>query len=139
MRTLLLVCTCTVLAARPAADAKQQVFDLFTKIATELSADSALAFVEAVDHDMPNFPDFQHDVTALTEQADVTNSIEVLSDSGDDAHRVEELDWFLEITGKSESRPVERRRAVVKFHLERRGKKWKIVGIDPLHFFAPPK
>ena len=31
------------------------------------------------------------------------------------------------------------RRAVVKFRLERRGKKWKIVAIDPLHFFAPPK
>jgi hypothetical protein len=34
---------------------------------------------------------------------------------------------------------VEQRREVVKFRLERKGKKWKIVSIDPLHFFGPPK
>ena len=34
---------------------------------------------------------------------------------------------------------MERRREVLKFRLERKGKKWKIVSIEPLHFFAPPK
>jgi hypothetical protein len=122
-----------------AADAQQQVFDLFSKIASALSDDDPAMFVEAVDPDMPHFQDFRRDVTALTDLADITNSIEVLSDTGDDTHRAEELDWFLEIVGKSDSRPVERRRDVVKFRLERKGKKWKIVSIDPLHFFAPPK
>jgi hypothetical protein len=91
---------------------------------------------------MPNFQDFRRDVVALTDLADLTNSIEVLSDTGDDTHRAEELDWFLEIVGKSDSHTVEHRREVVKFRLERKGgkgKKWKIVSIDPLHFFAPPK
>ena len=138
-RTFLLVLTGAILGARPAADPKQQVFDLFAKIASELSAGNALVFLEAVDHDMPHFEDFQNDVTALVEQSELTNSIEVYSDEGDDNHRAEELDWFIEIVGRSASRPLERRRAVVKFRLERRGKKWKIVGIDPLHFFAPPK
>ena len=115
-----------------AADPKQQVFDLFTKIAAELSADNPMVFLEAVDHDMPNFQEFETDLMALTSQADVANSLEVLSDEGDDTHRDEELDWFMQIVGKSESRPVEQRRAVVKFRLERRGKKWKIVAIDPL-------
>jgi hypothetical protein len=88
---------------------------------------------------MPNFQDFRRDVVALTDLADVTNSIEVLSDTGDDTHRAEELDWFLEIVGKSDPHPMERRREVLKFRLERKGKKWKIVSIEPLHFFAPPK
>jgi hypothetical protein len=125
--------------ARLGADAKQQVFDLFTKIAAELSADNPMVFLESVDHDMPHFQDFQKDLMALTDQADVANSLEVVSDEGDDTHRAEEYDWFMQIVGKSESRPVEQRRAVVKFRLERRGKKWKIVAIDPLDFFAPPK
>jgi hypothetical protein len=125
--------------ARLAGDAKQQIFDLFTRIASELSADNPLAFLEAVDHDMPHYLDFQNDLTALADQADITNSIEVLSDEGDEAYRSEELDWFMQIVGKSESHPVEQRRAVVRFRLERRGKKWKIVSIDPLRFFAPPK
>ena len=122
-----------------AADAQQQVFDLFSKIASALSDDDPAMFVEAVDPDMPHFQDFRRDVVALTDLADLTNSIEVLSDTGDDTHRAEELDWFLEIVGKSDSHTVERRRDVVKFRLERKGKKWRIVSIDPLHFFAPPK
>jgi hypothetical protein len=124
-----------------AADAQQQIFDLFSKIASALSDDDAAMFIEAVDPDMPQFQDFRRDVVALTDLADLTNSIEVLSDTGDDTHRAEELDWFLEIVGKSDPHPVERRREVVKFRLERKGKnkKWKIVSIDPLHFFAPPK
>jgi len=128
----------TVGTAR-AADGQQQVFDLFSKIASALSDDDPAMFIEAVDPDMPHFQDFRREVVALTDLADLTNSIEVLSDTGDDTHRAEELDWFLEIVGKSDPHPLERRREVVKFRLERKGKKWKIVSIDPLHFFAPPK
>ncbi len=125
--------------ARLTADAKQQVFDLFTKIASELSANNPMVFLESVDHDMPHFEELQKHLMALTDQADVANSLDGVSDEGDDTHRTEELDWFMQIVSKSESRPVEQRRAVVKFRLERRGKKWKIVAIDPLDFFAPPK
>ena len=124
------------------ADAPQQIFDLFAKIASALSDDDPAMFLEAVDPEMPNFQDFRRDLVALTDLASVTNSIEVLSDTGDETHRAEELDWFLEIVGNSDPHPVERRREVVKVRLERKGnkgKKWKIVSIDPLHFFAPPK
>jgi hypothetical protein len=122
-----------------AADAQQQVFDLFAKIAGALSDDNAAMFIEAVDPKMPDFADFRRDLAALTDLADLTNSIEILSDTGDETHRAEELDWFLEMVSKADPHPVERRRGVVKFRLERSGKKWKIVSIDPLHFFAPPK
>ena len=122
-----------------AADAQQQVFDLFSKIASALSDDDPAMFVEAVDSNMPNFQDFRRNLVALTDLADITNSIEVTSDTGDDSHRAEELDWFLEIVGKSDPHPVERRREIVKFRLERKAKKWKIVSLDPISFFAPPR
>lgn len=125
-----------------AADAQQQVFDLFSRIASALSDDDPVMFIEAVDPDMPHFDDLRRDVVALTDLATLTNSIEVLSDTGDDTHRTEELDWYLEMMGKADPHPVERRRDVVKFRLERKGdkgKKWKIVSIEPVHFFAPPK
>jgi hypothetical protein len=138
-RTFFLTMGASAAGAAFAADAQQQVFDLFSKIASALSDDDPAMFVEAVDPSMPNFQDFRRDVTALTDLADITNSIEILSDTGDDTHRAEELDWFLEIVGKSDPHPVERRRGVVKFRLERKGKKWKIVSIDPPRFFGPPK
>lgn len=122
-----------------AADAPQQVFDLFSKIASALSDDDPAMFVEAIDPAMPHAEDFRRDIVALTDLADLSNSLEVVSDAGDETHRTAEVDWFLEIVGKSESHTVERRREVVKFRLERKGKKWKIVSIEPLHFFAPPK
>lgn len=122
-----------------AADAPQQVFDLFSKIASALSDDDPAMFIEAVDPAMPNFQDFRRDIVALTDLADLTNSIEITTDTGDETHRNDELDWFLEIVGKSDPHPVERRREIVKFRLERKGKKWKIVSIEPFHFFRPPK
>ncbi len=121
------------------ADAKQQVFDLLTKIAAALSDDDPMTFLGAVDHNMLHFHEFESNLMALTDQADIANSIEILSDSGDDTHRQEELDWFMQVVGKSEFHPVEQRREVVRVALERRGKKWKIVSIEPLSFFAPPK
>ena len=132
----------SVMGIARAADASQQVFDLFAKIASALSDDDPAMFIEAVDPDMPNLQDFRRDIVALTDLASITNSLEILADSGDDTHRAEEVDWFLEIVGKSDPHSLERRREVVKFGLERKGnkgKKWKIVSIDPLHFFAPPK
>ncbi len=60
-----------------AADAPQQVFDLFSKIASALSDDDPAMFIEAVDPAMPNFQDFRRDIVALTDLADLTNSIEV--------------------------------------------------------------
>src|ERR1035438_2134982 len=128
----------TVGTAR-AADAQQQVFDLFSKIASALSDDDPAMFIEAVDPDMPHFQDFRREVVALTDLADITNSIEVLSDTGDDTHRTEEMEWVLEVVGKADPHPVGHGREVVKFRLDRKGKKWKIVSIDPLHFFGPPK
>jgi hypothetical protein len=135
-RRIFLLAIC---GARLLADAKEQVFDLLTKIAAALSDDDPMVFLEAVDHGMPHFQDFQKNLMALADQADLANSIEPLSGDGDDAHRTVRLDWFMQIVGKSETHPVEQRRAVVTCRLERRGKKWKIVSIDPLSFFAPPK
>jgi hypothetical protein len=133
-RRLFLLTIAGAAAAAAATDAQQQVFDLFTKIAAGLSDDDPAIFVEAIDPDMP-----RAELTALAGEANLTNSIEIMSDTGDDTHRDEEVDWLLEIVTKSDSHTVERRHKAVKFRLERKGKKWKIVGIDPLDFFAPPK
>lgn len=139
MRAMGGAASAAMLGAARAADAQQQVFDLFSKIASSLSDDDPAMFIEAVDPGMPNFQDFRRELVALTDLASITNSIEVLSDTGDDTHRAEELDWFMEIVNKADPHPLERRREVVKFRLGRKGKKWKILSIDPVHFFGPPK
>ncbi len=141
MRRLLIITALGLCAAGslPASDAQQQVFDLFSKIASALADNDPAVFVESVDPAMPSFYDFRAELTALAGSAELTSSVEVIEDSGNDTHRTEELDWLLRIVSKSDSHTVEERHKSVKFRLERRGKKWKIVSIDPLDFFAPPK
>jgi hypothetical protein len=57
---------------------------------------------------------------------------------GSDAVQVVELDWLLEIRGKDQSHIFQRRQSIVKCRLERKGRKWRIVSLDPQSFFAPP-
>jgi hypothetical protein len=123
------------LAARLLADAAQQVFDLFTRMATALSASDAVGFLEGFDRSMPGFDKLANYIEAITSQSDIVCSIDVISEQGDDKERLVELDWLLQLTAKEE--PVVRRRQKVKCRLRREKKKWKIVSLDPEEFFAP--
>ena len=122
-----------------AADNRRAVFDLFTGMASALSEGNPIAFMQPFDRSMPGVQELRAYVTALIAQAEVLSSIEILSDEGDDAHRTVELDWFLQIRDREETGPVVRRRETVKCRLERRGKKWVVVSLAPLAFFAPPR
>jgi hypothetical protein len=49
-----------------------------------------------------------------------------------------DLDWLLAINEKDGSGiRKETRRGVVKCRLERQGKRWKIVALEPVDFFRP--
>ena len=139
MKVRILVMILAAAGAACASDAPQQIFDLFSNIASALSDDDPAVFIEAVDPNMPHFYDFRAMLTALVGEADLTNSVEVMTDTGDDKHRTTELDWVLHLADKAGSHTIEERHKAVTFKLERKGKKWKIVSIDPMNFFAPPK
>ena len=127
-----------LLAAPLAADSHQEVFDLLTEMASALSEGNALAFLKPIDRAMPDYQKLQDNVVALVAQNDLASSIEVLKDEGDDKRRRVELDWFLELRSHEIHGPYERCRKVVKCRLERDKKKWKIVALEPVDFFASP-
>jgi hypothetical protein len=128
-----------VLIAAPAlADTRQDVIDLFGAIAAALSEGDPEVFVRAVDLSMPGFAGFAANVRALAAQNDLSSSIGIDKQEGSDAVQVVELDWLLEIRGKDQNHIFERRQSTVKCRLERRGKKWRVVSLDPPAFFAPP-
>jgi hypothetical protein len=126
------------IAAPLLADARQEVFDVFTAMASALSEGNGLAFLDRVDHSMPDYEKFQRNILALTEQYEVLSAIDVIKEEGDDHAQTAELDWILQIRSREETGPLERRREIVKCRLERQKKnKWKVVSIEPLSFFAP--
>jgi hypothetical protein len=120
-----------------AADPASEIFDLFTKVATSLSAAEPAPVLQVLDPAMPGYQTLVQSITALTAQSDIICSIDVLVNEGDNDRRKVELDWFLQLT--SPGAPLIRRRERVKGRLERRGKKkkWIIVQLEPVSFFAP--
>ena len=120
------------------ADIRREMLDLLAALAAALSEGNGLAFLDRVDHAMPEYYKFEQNILALTEQNEVTASIDVIKQEGDDHTQTLELDWFLEIRSREETGPLERRRETVKCRVERQKKKWKIVALEPLTLFAPP-
>jgi len=119
------------------ADTHDDVIDLFTSMAAALSEINVPQFMDAVDKDMPDYDKLKIGVTALVRQADVSSSVEPLSDEGDDTKRTVDLDWYLEVLLPDNQ--LVRRREVVHCELRKEKKHWKIVALKPIEFFGAAK
>ena len=126
------------LAAPLLADTRQEILDLITELASALSEGNGLAFLDHIDHAMPDYQKLEQNILALTEQNEVSAAIDILKQEGDDRTQTVELDWLLQIRSREDSGPIERRRETVKCRAERKKKNWKIVSLEPIALFAPP-
>lgn len=126
------------LAAPLLADRRQEILDFLDALAAALSEGNSSAFLDRVDHSMPDYYKLEQYIDALTGEDEVSCSIDILKQEGDDQAQALELDWFLQIHSLDPLGAVERRRQTVKVRLERKKKKWKIVALDPITLFAPP-
>jgi hypothetical protein len=136
VRSAALAC---VFAAALAADAHDEVIELFTSMAAALTAVDVPQFMGAFDKNMPEYGRLMTNVTALVNQADVASSITPLKEDGDGQKRSIDLDWLLEVRSLEQDGPLVRRREVIHCELEKGKKHWKIVSLKPLEFFEPAK
>jgi hypothetical protein len=132
-RTLLLLGATLALA-----DTRQDLIEVFGAMAAALSEGNPAVFLKAIDAAMPGYPRLAGDVKALAAQNELSSSIEIARQEGNDRIQTVELDWLLEIKGKDQSHNFLRRQAIVKCRLELQKRKWRIVSIEPASFFAPP-
>jgi len=119
------------------ADAQSDVNDLLGSMTAALVEVNAQEFMGAFDKNMPDYERLKGNVEALVNQADVSSSIEPLKNEGDDSRRMVDLDWFLEVRSLLQDGPIVRRREVIHCELQKQGKRWKIVSLTPIDFFAP--
>ena len=126
------------LAAPLMAGTSQEVLDLFTDLASALSEGNGLAFLDRVDHSMPDYEKLQRNILALVAQNEIVAAIDVIEDEGDDHTRAVQVDWLLQIRSREETGTLVRRREIVKCRLDRVKKKWKVALLDPISLFAPP-
>lgn len=135
MRRLVLL---AIAATAVHADVKQDLTDLFASMASALSDSNPRDFLLSIDPAMPGYEQFAANIRALAHENAVSNVVELTNQKGDDQSEEVELDWQMDIKGIGQSDISVSREAVVKCRLERRGKKWRIVSLAPLDFFAPP-
>ena len=119
------------------ADPQSEVHDLFASMAAALVEVNVPQFMDAFDKKMADYELLKAQIEALTNQAEVSSSIEPIKNEGDANKRSVDLDWYLEVRSLLQDGPIVHRREVVHCELEKQGKNWKIVSLKPLDFFAP--
>ncbi len=120
-----------------AADPAREVLDLVTDAAASLSAGNVALFLKAFDPAMPGYAKLRENVTGLIAHGDVQSLIDPLEDEGDERQRAVRFQWTLLIQRGQDSTSSVRREQVVKCTAEKQGGKWRIVGLEPIEFFAP--
>jgi hypothetical protein len=134
-------------AAFAADDAHDDVMEVFANMSGALAevggqgAGSARGnvakFMASVSKDMPQYETIKSRVTGLIRDAEVSSTIQPLTeDIQGETYRID-LDWFLEVRSLEQDGPIVRRRDVVHCELRKEKKHWKIVALKPVDFFAP--
>ena len=127
MKTLLLLFAAVAAQAQTPKD----VVELFGGVAEALSSNEPGDFLDHFDRNMPGYGVLRDEIRALLDGSDVGSSIEIVTDEGNDRRRTLQLDWLLQINRDAPRRQIE------KCAIERQGRKWKIVALDPVEFFKP--
>jgi len=120
-----------------AADPAQEVLDLVADAAASLSAGSVSGFMKAFDPAMDGYAKLRENVTGLIALGDIQSVIDPLEDVGDDRRRTVQFRWTLRLQRGEQSASSLRREQLVKCRVEKQRGKWRIVGLEPIEFFAP--
>jgi len=128
------------LAAAPLqADDAGDIWELLTETAAALSAGKPDDFLAAFERSMQGYQMLASGISGLLGEYEVQSSIELLSEEGSGSTRTVELDWYLELVEQQDETNVARRRDQITCHLVKKGKKWKIIALEPISFFTPPQ
>jgi hypothetical protein len=124
--------------AQKSAPQQPDLSGFFASLVSALSDAKPVEFLRAVDPAMPGYERFAANIHALATENAVSSSVVVTSQEGDASRQEVELAWRLEIKGIGESGVFVVRESTVKCKLERQRKRWRVVSLEPLSFFAPP-
>ena len=107
--------------------------EVFRAVTEALANQDADAFLDQFDPKTPQYEKLRDEIRDLFGRAqEIGSTIDVITDEGDPQKRTLELDWLLKIDN------AEPRRQIVKCQVEKQGKKWKIVALDPVELFRAP-
>lgn len=131
---------CLIASFVRAGDARQEITAELGEIASALSAGNAEGVMKRVAASLPERDLFEGNVRGMLQLAQVATTLEAREWKTEGARTVVVLDWFLELrrSGEGSVLATQRRRQLVEAVWEKAGKRWKIVALKPMEFFAPP-
>jgi len=132
-------CFLALCAVALRAEEDPPTLKLLTQLAARLSDGNFPGSLEVFSKAMPGYQDLVANLGALVGQYDVICTIEIREESGDEAHRKAETEWFLQLRSKQENGPTERRTVTVRLETERAKGKWRITSMLPQSILAPPQ
>lgn len=111
------------------------------KLATYISGGDAASALESFDKSLPEYGKVSEDLTALSTQADVLCSIDVVADKeadneASDVHHLD-LDWYMTLTSRADDGLTEKRRVRVAVTIRRFAARWRITALSPVTILAP--
>jgi hypothetical protein len=130
---LLLIPLALCFAAGPAQEAAGAV----TEMVGSLTAGNVQQFMAAFDPALPGYQKLRENVDALVRQGETQSYVDILKNEGDEKSRTLELTWELRIQHAGDATASARREVQVTAKLQKQGKGWRIVALDPIAFLAP--
>lgn len=129
---------CAALAgAAQQADAAGQIRLVVRDASRALQAGNAPLFLALFDRqEFAGYGELREQVTALAAQRRIASSVAVESVRGGPVEWTAEVDWLIELTHKLDPSPPEQRRDTLKLRVRKRGKRWRVVDLQPVQFFA---
>ena len=112
---------------------------LLTDLSAKLSDNNFPGTMDVFAATMPGYAEVVANLGALANQYDVICVIEIKEESGDEARRKAETEWFLQLKSKQDGGPTERRTVTVQVTTERVKNKWRITSLEPRSVLAPPQ
>lgn len=135
-RGLLLLAALGMVPVR--ADTRQELVDLFGRMAGALANAEGDLFLESFDPAWTGLAGLRDQIAALLAVAEVSSSVDLVRHEGDEKRQRVELDWALRVQVRAPGGPVERRRERVRAELVRQGKRWRVARWEAGALFAPP-
>ncbi len=124
-----------VIAVAGFAQITSRFNDTIAAMSAALAEDNAEAFLEHVDSKMPGYERLKANVEALVSQADVHSGVDQIVEDGNEVT----VEWEMRITPHGDASRIEPRRATLNLKFEPDGKTWKLVALDQVDFFEPPR
>lgn len=116
---------------------RKAAIEVLRRASRALNAGNAGLFLRAFDKQATaRFAAIQNNVVALCATRGIASSIQVNELREEEGQFRARVDWLLQLTAANGLGPVETRRETVVVALRMAGKRWRIVGWEPVAFLA---